>query len=105
MARVIAAEAERRAIFAEIVKIWTNRDYVEMMTRYTPLIEVTLDDVAACSRRRAVDLGPRARARTPRPAAPSTPPPDPDGRPSSFFPTTITMNAGTSERRATSRRS
>ena len=45
-ARVITDEAERRAIFAEIVKVWTNQD-VETMTLYAPLIEVTLDELAA----------------------------------------------------------
>ena len=45
-ARVITDEAERRAIFVEIVKVWTNQD-VETMTRYAPLIEVTLDGLAA----------------------------------------------------------
>ena len=33
-------------MFAEIVKVWTGQD-VETMTRYSPLIEVTLDDLAA----------------------------------------------------------
>ena len=45
-ARIITDEAERRALFAEIVKTWTNQD-VETMTRYAPLIEVTLEDEAA----------------------------------------------------------
>ena len=45
-ARVITDEAERRAIFAEIVKVWTNQD-VETMTLYAPLIQVTLDELAA----------------------------------------------------------
>ncbi len=45
-ARVITDEAERRATFAEIVKVWTNQD-VETMTRYAPLVEVTLDGLAA----------------------------------------------------------
>jgi deazaflavin-dependent oxidoreductase (nitroreductase family) len=45
-ARIITDGAERRVIFAEIVKTWTNQD-VETMTRYAPLIEVTLDDEAA----------------------------------------------------------
>ena len=45
-ARIITDEAERRALFTEIVKTWTNQD-VETMTRYAPLIEVTLDDLAA----------------------------------------------------------
>jgi hypothetical protein len=46
VARIITDEAERRVIFAEIVKTWTNQD-VETMTRYAPLIEVTLDGLAA----------------------------------------------------------
>jgi deazaflavin-dependent oxidoreductase (nitroreductase family) len=45
-ARVITDEAERRAIFAEIVKVWTNQD-VETMTSHAPLVEVTLDGFAA----------------------------------------------------------
>jgi len=45
-ARVITDEAERRAIFSEIVKVWTNQD-VETMVRYSPLIEVTLEGMAA----------------------------------------------------------
>jgi deazaflavin-dependent oxidoreductase (nitroreductase family) len=45
-ARVITDDAERRALFTEIVKTWTNQD-VETMTRYAPLIEVTFDQQAA----------------------------------------------------------
>ena len=45
-ARIVTDEAERRAIFTEIVKVWNGQD-VEIMTRYSPLIEVTLDDLAA----------------------------------------------------------
>jgi deazaflavin-dependent oxidoreductase (nitroreductase family) len=45
-ARIITDDTERRALFAEIVKVWTNQD-IETMTRYAPLIEVTLDDEAA----------------------------------------------------------
>lgn len=45
-ARVISDEAERRAIFTEIVKVWINQD-IETMTRYAPLVEVTLDGLAA----------------------------------------------------------
>ena len=45
-ARVIIDETERRAIFAEIVKVWANQD-IETMTRHAPLVEVTLDGLAA----------------------------------------------------------
>jgi deazaflavin-dependent oxidoreductase (nitroreductase family) len=45
-ARVITDEAERRSIFAEIVKVWTNQD-IETMTRYAPLVEVTFEGQAA----------------------------------------------------------
>ena len=45
-ARIIAEDTERRTVFAEIVKVWDNQD-IETMTRYSPLIEVTLDDEAA----------------------------------------------------------
>jgi deazaflavin-dependent oxidoreductase (nitroreductase family) len=41
-ARVITDDAERRAIFARIVTVWTRMD-VETMTRDSPLIEVTID--------------------------------------------------------------
>jgi deazaflavin-dependent oxidoreductase (nitroreductase family) len=44
-ARVIDDEAERRAIFARVVRVWRGQD-VETMTRYSPLIEVTLDGQA-----------------------------------------------------------
>ena len=45
-ARIITDEAERRAIFTEIVKVWTNQD-VETMVRHSPLVEVTLEGLAA----------------------------------------------------------
>jgi deazaflavin-dependent oxidoreductase (nitroreductase family) len=45
-ARIVTDEAERRAVFAEVVKVWNGQD-IETMTRYSPLIEVTLDDMAA----------------------------------------------------------
>jgi len=45
-ARIITDEAERRAIFTEVVKVWTGQD-LETMIRHSPLIEVTLDDDAA----------------------------------------------------------
>jgi len=45
-ARIITDESERRAIFGEVVKTWTNQD-VERMTRYSPLIEVTFEPSAA----------------------------------------------------------
>ena len=45
-ARIVTDEAERRAVFAEVVKVWHGQD-IETMTRYSPLIEVTLDDLAA----------------------------------------------------------
>jgi deazaflavin-dependent oxidoreductase (nitroreductase family) len=45
-ARVITDEAERRAIFSRVIQVWKGQD-VETMTRYSPLIEVTLDDLAA----------------------------------------------------------
>lgn len=45
-ARIVTDEAERRAVFAEVVKVWTGQD-IETMTRYSPLIEVTLDDITA----------------------------------------------------------
>jgi deazaflavin-dependent oxidoreductase (nitroreductase family) len=45
-ARIVTDEAERRAVFAEIVKVWRGQD-IETMTRYSPLIEVTLERLAA----------------------------------------------------------
>ena len=42
-ARIITDEAERRAVFTEVVKVWTQQD-VETMTRHSPLIEVYIDD-------------------------------------------------------------
>jgi deazaflavin-dependent oxidoreductase (nitroreductase family) len=42
-ARIIDHEAERRAIFAHVVKVWRGQE-VEAMTWYSPLIEVTLAD-------------------------------------------------------------
>jgi deazaflavin-dependent oxidoreductase (nitroreductase family) len=44
-ARVVTDEAERRAVFTEVVKVWTGQD-VETMTRHSPLIEVFIDDPA-----------------------------------------------------------
>jgi deazaflavin-dependent oxidoreductase (nitroreductase family) len=45
-ARVITDEAERRAVFADVVKVWNGQD-IETMTRYSPLVEVRFDDLAA----------------------------------------------------------
>ncbi len=45
-ARVIVDKAERRAVFAEVVKVWEGQD-VETMTRWSPLVEVTIQDFAA----------------------------------------------------------
>ncbi len=45
-ARVIADERERRAVLPHIARAW-RRDDIETMVRYSPLIEVTLHDLAA----------------------------------------------------------
>jgi deazaflavin-dependent oxidoreductase (nitroreductase family) len=45
-ARVISDEGERRAVLPAIARIW-KRDDLEEMVRYSPLIEVTLTDIAA----------------------------------------------------------
>jgi deazaflavin-dependent oxidoreductase (nitroreductase family) len=45
-ARVITDEAERRAVFSEIVKVWPRQD-IETMTRHAPLVEVTVEGLAA----------------------------------------------------------
>jgi deazaflavin-dependent oxidoreductase (nitroreductase family) len=42
-ARIITDEAERRAVFTEVVKVWTRQD-LETMTRHSPLIEVFIAD-------------------------------------------------------------
>ena len=44
-ARVIADEAERRAILPHVARAW-GRDDLEEMVRHSPLIEVTLDGPA-----------------------------------------------------------
>ena len=44
-ARIITDEVERRAVLAEVVKVWTGQD-VDRMTRWSPLIEVLLDTPA-----------------------------------------------------------
>ncbi len=44
-ARVVTDEAERRALLAHVARTW-GRDDVEVMLRYSPLIEVILDDRA-----------------------------------------------------------
>ena len=46
VARLIVDEEERRTVFREIVKVWTNQD-VETMVAASPLVEVTFPDVAA----------------------------------------------------------
>ncbi len=45
-ARIITDEAERRAILAHVARAWRRAD-VETMVRYSPLIEVAIDDLAA----------------------------------------------------------
>ena len=45
-ARVVVDEAERRAVFAEVAKVWAGQD-IDTMTRWSPLVEVTIDDLAA----------------------------------------------------------
>ena len=45
-ARIVTDEAERRAVFEYVVTVWKGQD-VETMNRYSPLIEVTFDDLAA----------------------------------------------------------
>jgi deazaflavin-dependent oxidoreductase (nitroreductase family) len=44
-ARVVTDEDERRALLAHVARTW-GRDDVEVMVRYSPLIEVVLDDRA-----------------------------------------------------------
>jgi len=45
-ARVITDETERRSVLTHVARAW-RRDDVETMVRYSPLIEVTLDGLAA----------------------------------------------------------
>jgi deazaflavin-dependent oxidoreductase (nitroreductase family) len=45
-ARIVTDEAERRAVFEYVVTVWKGQD-VETMTRHSPLIEVTFEDLAA----------------------------------------------------------
>jgi deazaflavin-dependent oxidoreductase (nitroreductase family) len=45
-ARIITDEAERRAAFREVVKVWQRMD-IEDMRRFSPLIEVTIDEPPA----------------------------------------------------------
>jgi deazaflavin-dependent oxidoreductase (nitroreductase family) len=45
-ARVITDEAERRDVLAGVARAW-RRDDLDNMVRHSPLIEVTLDDLAA----------------------------------------------------------
>ena len=45
-ARVITDEAERRAIFERVIQVWKGQD-LDTMVRHSPLIEVTLDALAA----------------------------------------------------------
>ncbi|HUY74205.1 MAG TPA: nitroreductase family deazaflavin-dependent oxidoreductase [Candidatus Dormibacteraeota bacterium] len=45
-ARVIDGESERRAVLPAIARAW-KRDDLEDMVRYSPLIEVTLTELAA----------------------------------------------------------
>jgi deazaflavin-dependent oxidoreductase (nitroreductase family) len=45
-ARIVTDEAERRSIFERVAQVWKGQD-VETMVRHSPLIEVTLDALAA----------------------------------------------------------
>lgn len=45
-ARIVTDETERRAIFTEIIKVWDGQD-LETMVRHSPLIEVTIEALAA----------------------------------------------------------
>ena len=45
-ARLITDETERRSVLTHVARAW-RRDDVATMVRYSPLVEVTLDDLAA----------------------------------------------------------
>ena len=47
-ARVVTDEAERRSVLTYIARIWRRPD-VDSMVRYSPLIEVVLDDAVAAA--------------------------------------------------------
>ena len=55
-ARIVTEEAERRAVFEYVVTVWKGQD-IETMTRHSPLIEVTIDDLAVIDRRPRVARG------------------------------------------------
>jgi hypothetical protein len=42
-ARVVTDESERRALLGHVARAW-GRDDLEVMVRYSPLIEIVLDD-------------------------------------------------------------
>ena len=44
-ARVVTDESERRALLGHVARAWA-RDDLEVMVRYSPLIEIVLDDRA-----------------------------------------------------------
>jgi deazaflavin-dependent oxidoreductase (nitroreductase family) len=44
-ARVVTDESERRALLAHVARAWGRED-LEVMVRYSPLIEIVLDDRA-----------------------------------------------------------
>lgn len=44
-ARVVTDETERRALLVHVARAW-GRDDLEVMVRYSPLIEIVLDDRA-----------------------------------------------------------
>jgi deazaflavin-dependent oxidoreductase (nitroreductase family) len=47
-ARIITDDAERRAVFARIIRVWRNMD-VETMNQGSPLIEVTVEGYDAAN--------------------------------------------------------
>jgi deazaflavin-dependent oxidoreductase (nitroreductase family) len=45
-ARIITDETERRAVLTDVARVWRRQD-LEAMVLHSPLIEVTLDELAA----------------------------------------------------------
>jgi deazaflavin-dependent oxidoreductase (nitroreductase family) len=45
-ARPITDEDERRRVFGDIARVWRNQD-IDVMTRRSPLVEVTIEEPAA----------------------------------------------------------
>jgi deazaflavin-dependent oxidoreductase (nitroreductase family) len=45
-ARIVTDQDERRVVFSRLAEVWKGQD-IETMTKFSPLIEVAVDDLAA----------------------------------------------------------